>query len=79
MPVKSTTIFFFSLLLLSTSVQAEEPSINATDIELFEFIADWETNDGQWVAPSNFEQAQIREREPEDVHMSTTQEGHYDH
>ncbi len=79
MPIKQIIICFFVSLLISTPLQSEESSANrvATEIELFEFIADWESNDGQWVEPSVFEQTKVKDVEAGDLPMTTTQEGHY--
>jgi hypothetical protein len=45
-----------ALMLASFSVQAEE--IEA-DIDFFEFLAEWETDDGQWVEPSSLDFEQV--------------------
>jgi len=79
MPVKTSTLYFTIALLLCTPLHAEESiaDVEISDMELFEFIADWETDDGQWLEPSDFEKKTVNDNG--DLHMTTTQEGHYDH
>jgi hypothetical protein len=40
------------VLLMSFPLQAEEAG---ADLDLFEFLADWEADDGQWVEPSSLD------------------------
>jgi len=42
-----------ALLLISSPIDAEE----LPDAELLEFLADWESEDGQWIDPTTLEQA----------------------
>jgi len=87
MPVKTIIMCGFICLLMHAPAQAEGIESDAMDIELFEFLADWETDDGQWVEPSAFERSNEdsnpRLNKPGsdtgDFRMTTTQEGHYDH
>jgi len=79
MAIKYISISILLFLLMSSPLHAEEanPDIITTEIELFEFIADWESDDGQWVEPSVFEQTKVKDVEAGDLPMTTTQEGHY--
>jgi len=88
MPVKTSLLYVTIALLICTPLFAEElttsrdgADLEASDMELFEFIADWESDDGQWLEPSNFEKKAVQGKESDrgDFHMTTTQEGHYDY
>ncbi len=85
MPAKTSILYFTVALLLCTPLctpaHAEKSTadVEISDMELFEFIADWETDDGQWLEPSDFEEKRIKGSNDGDFHMTTTKEGHYDH
>jgi len=51
MPVK-TLLMMLVMMLISITARA---GTDAPDAELLEFLADWETTDGQWVEPSSLE------------------------
>ncbi|MCW8944639.1 MAG: hypothetical protein OQL27_07675 [Sedimenticola sp.] len=42
-----------AMILMSSAVASEE----LPDAELLEFLADWETEDGQWIDPTTLEQS----------------------
>ncbi|MFQ5518565.1 MAG: hypothetical protein ACE5E3_01050 [Mariprofundus sp.] len=65
-------------LFIAIPSQAEEAEI---DIDLLEFLADWESDDGEWMEPSAFENAEsegLESERMEGFRMKTTQEGHYE-
>jgi len=44
------------MLAISIPVQAEEPEGEAPPtLELLEFLAEWETDDGEWIDPAMLE------------------------
>ena len=47
---KPTYQTLLASLLLLTAVSAGEP----IELELLEFLAEWQTEDGQWIDPINF-------------------------
>lgn len=55
-------------MMLSSTLAADE----LPDADLLEFLADWETSDGQWIDPTTLEQvmpqidATLKEAEPND-------------
>ncbi len=70
MPVK-VTLMMLAIILISITARAEA---DAPDTELLEFLADWETTDGQWVDPSSLDDASSESIKRKSDSTQTTQE-----
>jgi len=73
------------VMLAGMSVQAGEYGEHGAkepDAELLEFLADWETDDGQWVEPSSLENLKpedVSRDKRESTPMQVTQEKQDEH
>jgi len=67
-------LIYLSLILVSVTGArpgfAEPASDDIPGLEMLEFLADWETGDGQWIDPAILQQQELKElKEPtEDEH-----------
>jgi len=59
------------IILISITARAEA---DAPDTELLEFLADWETADGQWIDPSSLEDSDGELMKRQNSSTQTTQE-----
>jgi len=69
-------IVMAALMFMGAAIATEE---SEPDAELLEFLADWESGDGQWFEPESFEQVNIEDERHENTHIQTTQEGRDEH
>jgi len=70
MPVKAL-IWIVAVMLINTTALADE---REPDAELLEFLADWDSGDGQWIAPFSFEQTNTGDERHKDVDIQAGQE-----
>ena len=46
-----------SMILFAPSARAEDAGpADVPDLELLEFLGEWETEDGEWIDPTSFEE-----------------------
>jgi len=75
MPVKAL-IWIVAVMLINTTALADE---REPDAELLEFLADWDSGDGQWIAPFSFEQSSAAGMRRDDNEIQATQERDDEH
>lgn len=81
MPGKGDWIMIMALLTFTGSpALAQDPAAQTTggltaetadespSMELLEFLADWETDDGQWIDPEEINEIDLQVPEEEDTH-----------
>ncbi|HED17779.1 MAG TPA: hypothetical protein ENI64_13325 [Gammaproteobacteria bacterium] len=58
-------LFYITMILVSVTGArpgfAEQKDDDSPGLEMLEFLADWETADGQWIDPAILQQEELKE------------------
>jgi len=63
-PAGFKLIYMTMILVSATGARpgfAEQPDDDIPDLEMLEFLADWETADGQWIDPATLQLEELKE------------------